>query len=159
MLRSSLFSILMFSALVFSGAVMGADPFTFSPTSPEEFQKQAQDLREQMKPGGQYAHLSVADQARVGKQLDSLQKLYNGRVAGKSFKSSDEVKLVNATEQINGILSGDESKRLVCEQVRRIGSNRSEKVCTTVAERNANRDEGRRVLHDRRPAGTLGSGN
>lgn len=75
-----------------------------------------------------------------------------------SINNSDQVVLVNASEEINAVLSGDEDQKLVCEQVRKLGSNRTEKVCLTVAQRKAAREAAKADMHERRPLGTRGSG-
>ncbi len=139
---------LVFSSILASGLAVAAEPMPLSATSAAEFRQQAAQIRQDMQPGGQYAKVSTDGQTRVGKQLDVLQKLYDNRAEGKSFKKSDEVKLVNASEEINAILSGREDDRLVCEQVRKLGSNRTEKVCMTVAERRARQDEAKKDLRN-----------
>lgn len=147
---SSLFSITAHAA--------GAEAFPLSATSSDEFRKQAQDLRGQMGAGGKYASLSQADQSRVGKQLDRLQEIYDKRAAGGTVNNNDQVSLVNASEEINAVLSGNVDDKLVCEQVRKLGSNRTQKVCLTVAQRKAQQDESRKLMQERRPLGTSGSG-
>lgn len=141
-------SILVCSFVIAPASVVAKDAFDLSATSAEEFRKQADALRAEMNAQGKHASLSSADKSRIGKQLDNLQKLYDNRAAGKEFKRSDEAKLVNASEEINGILSGNEDDRLVCEQVRKLGTNRTERVCMTVAERNERREEAARDLRN-----------
>ncbi|MBN8482286.1 MAG: hypothetical protein J0L88_11925 [Xanthomonadales bacterium] len=125
------------------------DPFALTATSAAEFRAQADQLRLDMGAGGKYAHLSAEDRAKVGKQLDILQSLYDAREQRKSFTGADEVRLVNATEEINGTLVGDADDRMVCEQVRKLGSNRTQKLCMTVGERRAAREESKKNLGDR----------
>lgn len=132
--------------------------FKLDATSAEDFRQQAQQLRVEMAAGGKYAHLVPADQARVGKQLDRLQAIYDKRASGGSVSNLDQVALVNASEDINAALSGDEDQKMVCEQVRKLGSNRTEKVCLTVAQRNAAREAAKADMRERRPLGTKGSG-
>ncbi len=135
-------------AAFFSGSVAFAEPFPLSAASADEFRQQAQTLRTSMQPGGQHANVTPANQERIGKQLDVLQKLYDDRAEGKKFRKADEVKLVNASEEINAILSGREDDRLVCEQVRTLGSNRTTKVCMTVAERRARQEEAKKDMRN-----------
>ena len=132
--------------------------FALDATSAEDFRQQAQALRTEMAAGGKYAKLSPSDQARVGKQLDRLQGIYDKRADGGSMSNLDQVALVNASEEINAVLSGDEDQKMVCEQVRKLGSNRTEKICLTVAQRNAAREAAKADMRERRPLGTKGSG-
>lgn len=142
----------------FATHAANAAEFTLDATSADDFRQQAQALRAEMAAGGKYAHLSAADQARIGKQLDRLQAVYDKRADGGSTSNKDQVTLVNATEEINAALSGDEDQKLVCEQVRKLGSNRTEKVCLTIAQRNAAREAAKADMRERRPLGTRGSG-
>ena len=135
MMRKFLLVSILFVAMSSFATHASAPEFALDATSAEDFRQQAQQLRSEMAAGGKYANLAPADQARVGKQLDRLQKLYDKRAAGGSVSNADQVALVNASEEINAALSGDEDQRMVCEQVRKLGSNRTEKVCLTVAQR------------------------
>lgn len=126
--------------------------FDLTATSAEEFRQQADALRNEMKAGGKYASVAPSDKEKIGKQLEVLQELYDDRAAGKRFGKKDEVRLVNASEEINGLLSGDTDDRLVCQQERRLGSNRTERVCLTVAERRELREEAAKDLRNQRTA-------
>ncbi len=158
MLRKSWLVLGLLLSCSLAHAAAASEVFTLTATSADDFRKQSQELRSEMAPGGKYATLSAADQARVGKQLDRLQAIYDKRAAGGSTSNKDQVVLVNATEEINAVLSGDEDDKLICEQVRKLGSNRTEKVCLTVAQRNAAREAAKADMRERRPLGTRGSG-
>lgn len=125
-----------------------SDVFELTATSAEEFQQQANELRAKLTDGGTYDGLSNQEKSRVGLQLDALQELYDNRAAGKPFKRADEVKLVNASEEINGILTGTSDDRIYCEQVRKIGSNRTQKLCLSVAERRTRSEEAEKDLRN-----------
>lgn len=146
---SALLSLCFLFVLPVSAHAASSDVFKLTASSADEFRKQADQLRSELGAGGKYANLSAEDQARIGKQLDVLQGLYDDRVQGKGFDRSDEVKLVNATEEINGLLVGDADDRLICEQVRKLGSNRTQKVCMTARERREAREASKQNLNDR----------
>ncbi len=158
MLCKTLFPVVLAALLVGPVHAATAEVFKLDATSSADFRTRADELRREMAPGGKYGQLSAADQARVGKQLDRLQEVYDKREAGKRINNSDQVVLVNASEEINAVLSGDEDQKLVCEQVRKLGSNRTEKVCLTVAQRKAAREAAKADMRERRPLGTRGSG-
>lgn len=124
--------------------------FDLSATSAEEFREQAQKLRNELDAGGQYVALSTKDKARIGSQLEVLQGLYDNREAGKKFGKTDEVKLINASEEINGLLSGDQDDRLICQQERKLGSNRTQRICLTLAERRAQSEEAKSDMRNQR---------
>ena len=156
--RLILSSILMLGLCVPMAASAANVVFPLDATSAAEFRKQADELRRGMAQGGKYDKLSSEEQVRVGKQLDVLQGLYDKHQMRAKFGRKDELALINASEEINAVLSGNEDDRLICEQVRTIGSNRAQKVCMTVAERRARGDAARTDLRERRPLGTRGSG-
>lgn len=138
-------------SIVASPAVFAAtakEPFQLSASSTAEFRQQAEKLRGDMATG-RYATLEGKDKQRVEKQLERLDTLYVKRSTGASMSDADAVALVNATSEINSVLTGNEDGRLVCEQVKMVGSNRSSKVCTTVADRRAQQKEADRKMRDR----------
>lgn len=157
MLRTIAFSVLL-AVTAPLAAHAATEVFKLDATSAADFRVQADELRREMAPGGKYEKLTPADQARVGKQLDRLQAMYDKRAEGGSISNKDQVALVNASEEINAVLSGDEDQKMVCEQVRKLGSNRTEKVCLTVAQRKAAREAAKADMNERRPLGTRGSG-
>lgn len=157
MVRKILLSVLL-AVIAPLAAHAATEVFKLDATSAADFRAQADELRREMAPGGKYEKLTPVEQARVGKQLDRLQVMYDKRADGDSISNSDQIVLVNASEEINAVLSGDEDQKLVCEQVRKLGSNRTEKVCLTVAQRKAAREAAKADMNERRPLGTKGSG-
>ena len=112
-----------------------AEPFPLDATSADEFHRQADELRREMAEGRQVREpVGRAAQARRLPAGCAGQALRQARDAEK-FTRKDEVALVNASEEINAVLSGKDDDRLICEQRRAIGSNRMQKVCMTVGER------------------------
>lgn len=147
---SIFFAVAALLSLQVQAASQDEDVFQLTATSAEEFIEQAAELRDELLAGGIYADLSKKEKARIGSQLDTLQKLYDDRAAGKTLSRKDEAKLITASEEINGILTGDEDYRMVCEMERVVGSNRNEKVCMTVAERRHRREEAAKELRNPR---------
>lgn len=132
--RTSLFALITLASGSAFAASAAKEPFPLTAESTAEFRQQAEKLRNEMA-SGRYASLDSKDKKRVDKQLDRLDELYVKRGTGASVSNADTVALVNASSEINSVLSGDEDSRLVCEQVKKVGSNRTQKVCMTVAER------------------------
>lgn len=124
------------------------DVFELTAESAEQFREQAAGLRAEMSASGKYASLKPDEKARIARQLENLQQLYDGREAGKRFRRNDELKLINASEEINGLLTGTMDDRIVCEQVRKVGSNRAEKLCLSVAERRTRSEEANKDLRN-----------
>lgn len=124
------------------------EPFQLHASSTDEFRQQASQLRNEMATG-RYSSLPSNDKKRVEKQLENLDGLYVKRATGASVSDLDAVALVNATSEINSVLTGDDDSRIVCERVKKLGSNRATKECMTVADRRAEKQEADRKMRDR----------
>lgn len=136
------------SGAAFAAPAATKEPFPLTASSTAEFRQQAEQLRTEMATG-RYAKLPSKDKQRIEKQLEHLDQLYVKRGTGASVNDADAVALVNASSEINTALSGDDDNRLVCEQVKVVGSNRSTKVCSTVADRRDQQREADRKMRDR----------
>ena len=130
-------------------ATSAKEPFPLDATSTAEFRTQADTLRKEMQ-SGRYASLSSKDKTRVDKQLEKLDALYVKRTGGAKVEDADAVDLVNASSEINSILAGKDDERLICEQVKTIGSNRTQKVCMTAAQRSDLHKDSQRDMRDRK---------
>ena len=129
-------------------ATASKDPFPLSAKSTEEFREQASTLRAAMEKG-EFSDLSAGDRNAIDKLLVELDALYVRRSASGERAESVETAAINANSEINALLTGNNGEKLVCEQVKRVGSNRSTKVCATVAERDARRREAQKFILDR----------
>lgn len=113
-----------------------------------EFDQQSAELRAH----AAYADLSTDDRKEVDSSLERLHKLFSKRAAGKTLSNNDQVALTNAESQINAIISGRPGDRIICEQVKKLGSNRSERVCQTVAARDAARSDSQQTVRSQQHA-------
>lgn len=150
----ALSTVLVLASLV-SAPAFANSPFAATASDAAEFRAQAADVRSSMKPGGRYADVSVKDQQLIGKQLDRLQEIYDKR-GENPITPRQQTAIVNATSEINALLTGDEDQRVICEQVKKTGSNRPERVCQTMAQKKASREESKKTLHEYRPSGRMG---
>lgn len=117
------------------------DPFPSTARSADEFRAMADALRAQFEPGGRHATLSAADRADVETDLAALQGMYDAHAQGRQVDRNLPMKIsaINAYSRINAKLGGDDDSRVICEQVKKVGSNRFGKYCATVRERRENR--------------------
>ncbi|HZW51134.1 MAG TPA: hypothetical protein VFF05_04685, partial [Rudaea sp.] len=74
-----------------------------------------------------------------------MQKLLAAHANAADMQPSDKVALLNAQEEINGILNHNDNNRLVCEHVAPVGSHRPITTCHTYAEIMQQRE---RTQHD-----------
>ena len=149
-------------SLVFAG-VTGAhaatdskEAFPLNAESTEQFRQQAATLRSDMDKG-KYSELASADKKAIDKRLDELDALYVKRSTGAKIKDADAIALVNASSEINSLLAGNSDDKLICEQVKMVGSNRSTKVCMTAADRDVRRREDQKEMRDNRIDGRSGN--
>lgn len=137
-------------------ATNSKEAFPLNAESTAQFREQAATLRSEMAKG-KYADLSRGDKKAIDKRLDELDALYVKRSTGAKIKDADAIALVNASSEINSLLAGNSDDKLICEQVKMVGSNRSTKVCMTMADRESRRREDQKEMRDSRIDGRSGN--
>jgi hypothetical protein len=141
------------AALLQSGvACAAADTATEKPLVARTFDAFKQDsarIRTQMQPGGVYEHTSASDQARVEARLGDMYKLLEAHSSQAEMKEADKVALLNAQEEINGVLQHNDNNRLVCEHVAPVGSHRPVTSCQTYGQMMARQRADQKNLEDR----------
>lgn len=125
----------------------------------ESFQKDSARIHQQMQPGGQYEHTSDADKQRVDGRLGDMSKLLQAHSSQAEMSETDKVALLNAQEEINGILQHNDNNRLVCEHVAPVGSHRPVTTCQTYGEKMARQQRDQKFLQDRLATPQLKAGN
>jgi len=98
------------------------------------FEQDSARIRKDMQPGGKYGYISATDRGRVDACLDDMRKLLSVDKNAADMRETDKVALLNAQEEINGILDHNDNDRLVCEHVAPVGSHRPITTCHTYAE-------------------------
>jgi hypothetical protein len=109
------------------------------------FEQDSARIRKDMQPGGKYGYISNIERSRVEDRLADMQKLLAAHANAADMQPSDKVALLNAQEEINGILNHNDNNRLVCEHVAPVGSHRPITTCHTYAEIMQQRE---RTQHD-----------
>lgn len=109
------------------------------------FEQDSARIRKEMQPGGKYGYISNSERSRVEDRLADMQKLLTAHSSAVDMRPSDKVALLNAQEEINGILDHNDNNRLVCEHVAPVGSHRPITTCHTYAEIMAQHE---RTQHD-----------
>ena len=130
--------LILLGALLLSGSAFAANtPATDKPLvsqSLESFNAEAAKIREEMKPGGAYSHIQASDRGRVEARLNEMEKLLSTHSGQGDLRPEDQVHLVNAQEEVNGILHHNDNNRLVCEHVAPVGSHVPVTTCRTFGE-------------------------
>ena len=125
----------------------------------ESFQKDSARIHQQMQPGGVYEHTPASDQARVDARLGDMSRLLQAHSSQSEMSETDKVALLNAQEEINGILLHNDNNRLVCEHVAPVGSHRPVTTCQTYGEKMVRQQRDQKYLQDRLATPQRAAGN
>ena len=125
----------------------------------DSFKQDAARIRTDMQPGGKYGYISAADRSRVEADLTDMQNLLTAHANASDMPQTDKVALLNAQEQINGILNHNDNDRLVCEHVAPIGSHIPVTTCHTYGELMAQQRRAQKFLEDRGEVSQTKRGN
>lgn len=123
------------------------------------FEQDSARIRKDMQPGGKYGYISNIERSRVEDRLADMQKLLAAHADAADMQPSDKVALLNAQEEINGILNHNDNNRLVCEHVAPVGSHRPITTCHTYAEIMQQRERNQHDMERRLSTPQLKSGN
>lgn len=100
---------------------------------------------------GRYKDLSETKRGELFARQDKVSALLKDVQLTTELKERDQIELFNALESIQAIVNAAEDDRLICERKRPTGSNRTQTLCRSVAQRRAERelverDTGRRTF-------------
>ncbi|CAN5624818.1 hypothetical protein BH23PSE2_BH23PSE2_10110 [soil metagenome] len=105
-----------------------------------DFAAQKQQIVADLGEGKRYAEIKPADLEKVRAALTRMDKVLSTTADTQSLDEWTKVSIFNDQELINTILTeAGEDSRVVCERTRKIGSQRMESTCKTVAERRRDR--------------------
>lgn len=96
-------------------------------------------VRGQMQSGGRYAEVTDNERQRVNARLDEMSRLFGQYGSVDQMPEPDKLKMFNGQEEVNALLAKRDGERLVCRNVKPIGSNIPVKQCQTAAEMEARR--------------------
>ena len=102
---------------------------------------------------------SVTQRACVWRARSVSKRVPEGKASIEELPADDKVEAINHLEWIKATLTKADNERLVCERVKVVGSNRPQRVCRTVAEMRAARQEAERSLETRLMCGQGCRGN
>ena len=125
----------------------------------EAFKEDSARIRTQMRPGGVYEHTSANEQARVEARLGDMYKLLEAHSSQSEMSDADKVALLNAQEEVNGILQHNDNNRLVCEHVAPVGSHRPITTCMTYREMMLRQENAQKYIQDRARTPQTKTGN
>jgi hypothetical protein len=108
---------------------------------------QQTELRAQAVAGtGPFQDVSEVRRNEMVARQDRLLHLLDGKDEFDDLTQKQKLEAFNTLEWLNSAINGTEPDRMVCEMVRKTGSNRRERVGKTVAQRNQERSESEEYL-------------
>lgn len=105
-------------------------------------------IRHEMNEGGRYEFLRPKERETIERRLGEIQALLV-RNAGGSFSRQDKIEMLNAQEEVNGLLARRDGNRLICERRAPTGSHLQQNTCVTYGEKERERREAQKLLRDR----------
>jgi len=121
-------------------------------TSPPlgDIRAQQLEIRERASAGtGEFKDMSRARRGEIVGHQEAFLRLVDGKNSLDDLNAHDKLRAFNMLEQIKAAITGAEDDRLVCERTRRVGTNRVERICATVAERRAMREQAEKYITQR----------
>lgn len=114
-----------------------------------EIRAQQLELREEVTEG-KGIFQAMDEQARVTltARQDELLAMIEGKDVVEDLADTDQVRAFNLLQEINAMVNNIEDDRVICEYVRKTGSHRKEKRCSTVAERRIQREAAQHALQN-----------
>lgn len=100
----------------------------------QRFDEVAAAVRKEMSSGGRFEFVSRRERYTVDRQLADMQALFNQFGAVDKMDANSKVRLFNDQEEINGILTRNDSDRRICVREVPVGTHFVKMVCETYGE-------------------------
>lgn len=142
-MRAGLFAL----ALAFAAPLVAKESYhekAFNAETAEKFQATAESVRREMDAGGRYQYVKPDERKTVDRALADMQALFAQSGSVEAMNQGDKVKLFNAQEVVNSILTRRDGDRVICKDEPKLGSH----VRTTSCHTYAQEEEARRGSHD-----------
>lgn len=138
---------------VFLGVCLGLPLLSYArPAAPFDAQQvvtQQRVIRQKIEGNDeQYSHLSGREKRELISRQDELLSVLQGREYG-DLSDAERATVLDTREWISERTERRDDDRMVCERVRKIGSNRVERVCMTAGERDRQREQARQAMEKR----------
>jgi hypothetical protein len=112
-----------------------------------EIVSQQQEIREEIQArAGRYKDMPGVKRESILKDQDRLFALLAGKHSIDELDAGQRVDAFNVLQSINAAINNKEDERVICEARKPIGSNRTERVCRSLAQIKADRDTARKGM-------------
>ena len=111
---------------------------------PAAFPALAALIRGEMVRGGRFEFVKEKERLTVEASLQEIENTLAGRQSVSELSEAEKVAVLNAQEQVNGILARRDRDRLICERRVVVGSHFPQTVCETYGEKVVRTEQARK---------------
>ena len=156
--RATLVASLLFLAPLPAAAKENYHEKALNADTQEKFQAVADNVRKEMEPGGRYEYVKPEERATIERSLADMDALLaeSGGVA--NMKQDQKIKLFNAQEVVNSILTRRDGDRVICKNETKVGSHIPTTNCHTYAQEEEARRGSRNQLDEWKRLGCVKAG-
>jgi hypothetical protein len=133
-LKTWLIGLAVGAAVLQVGIVQAKTEVVVKADNKDDFAAVVAAVHQQMLPGGHYEFASKKDRADIDTQFSAMQTLFDKYGTVAQMDQASKVQLFNEQQAVNGLLTHNDSDRLICEHVAPLGSNIPKTVCRTFGE-------------------------
>ena len=98
---------------------------------------------------GRYKDMPPAKREKLFALQDQVTRQLADRATTTELPEQDQIAVFNALEAISAIINQAEDERMICERQRPVGSNRTQTVCRSVAQRRQDREDAEKQVNYR----------
>jgi len=113
-----------------------------------KFAETVKQVHEAMQPQGRYEFIRPEDRAKVDTDIQTMQAMLEKSGSVAAMSADEKVRLYNAQEHLNGILTHSDNDRLVCERRAPVGTNIPVINCRTFGEVERTRRDAQKYMVD-----------
>lgn len=131
---------------------------TLNADTQEKFQAVSDGVRKEMQPGGRYEYVRPEERVTIEHSLGEMDALFaqSGGVA--NMKQDEKVRLFNAQEVVNSILTRRDSERVICKDEPKLGSHIRTTSCHTYGQEEEARRGTKNQLDEWKRLGCVNAG-
>lgn len=133
--------------ILLAGAAQAAGPDVMT----AEIVAQQKAIRAEMDArSGRFADMPAVKRRQVEVDQERLLRLIEGKESVRAMTPATRVEVSNAIDSINAAIADTDDERMVCERVKKVGSNFVTRECKTVAQRTREREDAQTRMRDDR---------
>ena len=126
--------------------------------TPDKFAVVADNIRKEMGQGGRYEYVKPDERKDVDKALEEITAIFTEYGSIAAMKQDSKIKLFNAQEVVNSILTRRDSDRVICKNETKVGSHIPVTNCHTYGQEEEARRGTKQQLDEWQRLGCINAG-